>query len=212
MRPFYSDAAVTIYHGDSRELVPQLEQDTVDLVLTDPPYARESWPVWAALPLTAEAMKPGRSLFTYCGHYQIPDVLALMAGTFRYHWLCHVVNTWACPRMWGYHVEVFSKPVLWFTLGPHAGWPRNQCMPDRWRPMDWAARSEHHWGQGYVTEPIHYATDTGGLILDPFMGSGTTLRAAKDLGRRAIGIEVDERYCEVAAKRMSQEVLEFPAP
>jgi DNA modification methylase len=73
-----------------------------------------------------------------------------------------------------------------------------------------ASRSGNEW---HPTEKpidlVHKILDNmhGDLVVDPFCGSGTTLRAAKDLGRRAIGIEIEERYCEIAAKRLAQETL-----
>ena len=65
--------------------------------------------------------------------------------------------------------------------------------------------------EGAIERILRASSNEGDLVLDPFMGSGTTLRAAKDLGRKAIGIEIEERYCEIAARRCAQEVISYAA-
>jgi site-specific DNA-methyltransferase (adenine-specific) len=98
-------------------------------------------------------------------------------------------------------VLLFAKPD--FSLVDHAA----SGMGDVWRDgMEYAETG--HPAPFPLAIPTRALTATGATtVLDPFMGSGTTLRAAKDLGRRAIGIEIEERYCEIAARRLGQEVL-----
>lgn len=209
MKPYYEQDGIVIYHGDCRDVLPTLEP--VDLVFTDPPYPNEYDYVWDYLAdLAPSVMNGGAHLLTYLGHYQLPRVIAALSRNLRYHWLCIVRNNGAMPRMWGFQTECAFKPVLWFTKGkPKWHVKRTLCDDLTIEPGKWEGSRLHKWGQGVVQTPILYLSPPSGVVLDPFSGSGTTLFAAKMLGRRAIGIEIEERYCEIAAKRLAQQVLPF---
>lgn len=107
----------------------------------------------------------------------------------------------------------FDERVLWFVRG--ATWQWNQEMVGLgtiWRvPREQNKAHPVAYPQEIPSRCIRATTQPGDAVLDPFMGSGTTLVAAKNLGRRAIGIEIEERYCEIAARRLDQEVLELGA-
>jgi len=201
MKPYYQDESVTIYNADCRDVLPTL--DKVDLVLTDPPYGigdiwnggkghgwgnadtqkavRNDWDSAApSIDLIMECVALGKDAVVWGGNYY---PLPISRG-----WL------------------IWNKPERGFTLSEaELAWTtRDNVM----RVYD-ANRSDI--GRKHPTQkPISLMKWCLGFfpdaqtILDPFMGSGTTLRAAKDLNRKAIGIELEERYCEIAAKRMSQ--------
>ncbi len=234
IKPYYHDesAGIAIFLGDCREVLPGL--GAVDLVLTDPPYGvsgrhdeaaivveghapyrrqygdwdKEWDPSWF-LALAAEVLRPGGSLVCFLadewvGAYHQTPLTQKKLGAW--------VKTNPAPRvrpgyqhaleLWVWQVKEGATPT-W-----NGGFTQSNAIV-----LANAASLEgtlvHPTQKPLVLiKPFVYRhSNVGETILDPFMGSGTTLRAAKDLGRKAIGIEIEERYCEIAAKRLAQEVL-----
>lgn len=204
MKPYYDDGkGIVIWHGDCREILPTLPK--VDLVLTDPPYGvgleyasyddtsvawRElmSWLVPVCKRVSTMTIMPS------CRILELPWIYATVPPDWLICWYKGSpgtagflgFNDWEPLLVYG------KQPGLqmhdYFYVQPKAFKNGHPCA----KPEEWAT-----WIMSRI----------GGDVIDPFMGSGTTLRAAKDLGRKAIGIEIEERYCEIAARRLQQEVL-----
>jgi len=206
MSPYYESGGMTIYHGDCREILPTLP--SVDLVLTDPPYGL-GWQghpgskiTWQTIVGDDGALDLRFVLEASCrvivfGANNYPEQLPHSG-----RWICWDKRTCEdADRMLGSPFEL--------------AWSNATTGYDKmYRVMHGGVVNANGGKRVHPTEKpialmrkIIQDVTPSETILDPFMGSGTTLRAAKDLGRKAIGIEIEERYCEIAAKRLSQEVL-----
>lgn len=228
MKPYYDDGTCTIYHGDCREVLPLLRSSSVELVLTDPPFSipvkyqdsegeyPRSWGDLAVMePFFVEVFRQIQrvcrdraQVYVCCDGQSYP--IFFKAGLSLWpqsHLLVWYKPTGRCGRGWQHAHELvlhLRSPETEYTesfrqdvVGIMPVRTLNREHPAE-KPGDlWSFLLEGVPKQGYST------------VLDPFMGSGTTLRAAKELGRKAIGIEIEERYCEVAAKRLGQEVLQL---
>ena len=217
--PYYEDEFVTLYHGDCREIDAWLE---ADVLVTDPPYGMR--------------LRSGRG--GHQGDLQIAgDDDARVRDEAISRWgdrPALAFGRWSVARpkgtravlTWekGEHVGMGDLRLPWkpnteevYVLGP---WPERLCgrTTSVLRHLAIAGTSSGaHLGRSHPTEkPTALMADLiescpPGTVADPFAGSGSPLVAAKRLGRKAIGVELDERYCEIAAKRLAQGVLDFGA-
>jgi site-specific DNA-methyltransferase (adenine-specific) len=225
--PYYvsADGAITIYHGDAREILPSLE--TVAAIVTDPPFfmpashfqSRVKWQrswgdvsilgtFWAS---TLDAALPILSrtghFLTFCNGDSYPVFYPEMYRRFdTLKCLVWDKGHVGLGRIWRHQHELVIAGrwrESFFDI-------RGRLYSDVIKASATSSATRTHPVEkppellAQLIEPITRDDD---IVLDPFMGSGTTLMAARSLGRRAIGIEMEERYCESAAKKLSQESL-----
>ena len=191
--PYYQDKWVTIYHGDCREILPELPK--VDLVLTDPPYLEGDFSYFLPQILSITdnlVVTPGK----LCSF----DWIRNTKPVYEYAWESRSLSRGgsACLHISFEPILVYRMPIK--PLGSDIlRYPiSNQGVNHPWpKPQDLISKLIVHWSK------------EGELVLDLFLGSGTTCYCAKKLLRKSIGIEIEEKYCEIAAKRCSQMVMEF---
>ncbi len=212
MTPYYQDDAVTIYHGDCREWMPD-----ADVLVTDPPYgiAYSSGQVGRFRDTTIanddsteardEILAQWRGPAAVFGSWKQSKPIGTCAvltwdkgegvgmGDLALPWRPNTEEIYIIGSGWRGHR---GSSVLRDTSV--VSWTGNGRGPRRLHPNE---KPIPLLRQIIAKAPDHP------VVVDPFMGSGTTLRAAKDLGRKAVGIEIEERYCEIAARRCAQEVL-----
>ena len=228
MTPYYEQDGITIYHGDAYEVLPEIE--SIDLLVSDPPYVfgmksngnNGKGTGWSDLMNNARLYAPLLREFK-----RVTAVRNGAAWVFTSWRSLPVLMRASLEAEWG------IESLLVWDKGPEVGMggPRglraqyelialythpefriaNRSTKDIWNvPWGGSSPREFHPAQKPTSLLQRIIEVSGeGVVLDPFMGSGTTLVAARLLGRKAIGIEGEERYCEIAAQRLSQGVLDF---
>jgi len=223
MTPYYQQSGVTIYHGDCREI----EIRGIDAIVTDPPFflpadhfqSRMKWQrswgdvsvlgtFWrATLDVFVPALKPTGHFLSFCNGDSYPVFYPEMYRRFdTLKCLVWDKGHVGLGRIWRHQHELIIAGRWGDSFVDIGG----RLWSDVIRVNATASSERDH----PVEKPVELLanliapiTPSGGLVVDPFMGGGSTLLAAKLNGRRAVGIEIEERYCEIAARRIQQEVL-----
>lgn len=202
-----ADETIDVYHGDFTEICEsELEPESVDHIVTDPPYGEDAIPAWRDLGRVANrVLKPGGFCIAYSGKYHLPAVIDALDESLDYYWQCIVHHDGPGAKFFARDMRTNYKPVLVFQKPPET--KQEDFVTD---VIQGAGREKdsHDWQQAEAeaAELVERFTDTNDRILDPMCGSGTTGVAAKRLSRRCVLIDRDEDALAEAKGRVSDGV------
>lgn len=231
MTPYYNSNGITLYHGDCIDILRSMAPGSVDAVITDPPYGIDYQSAWRTedqrhakiandkapfiwwLADACHVLADGGCMLCFC-RWDTSELFRLVITVAGFSIRSQVV--------WDREIHGMADPktcfsprhdLVWFaTKGSysfHGGRPASVVRARRVNGLDLQHPNEKPLD--LMTQMVTSVADRADVVLDPMCGSGTTLLAAQQTGRTAIGIELDERYCEIAANRLRR-ALEDPTP
>ena len=208
--PYYQDDAVIIYHADCRNILPLLPDKCIDLVLTDPPYGvdKTEWDLkdnWTGLlAYLGEFIGTQKLAIIFSSTRYIGETIKVMKLPYRWQFIAYSPNN-MIPADIGF--SKYTSALIFSNLD--SIFCNAQDLREFMAGTQELKNNSHPTPKPapIISYLIEHFSKPNTLILDPFLGSGTTAYCAKKLGRKCIGIELEERYCEIAANRLAQEVL-----
>lgn len=232
MKPFYQDESVTLYHADSLQAMQQMESESFDCVITDPPYTK-------AVHQNARSSKGSISAAGAIDFAHFTDDLLDLA----FHEMGRLAKRWVISTLaWQQAFRIsqntpstldFKRLGVWVKTSyapqvladrPSSAWESIVYMHKSGEVSSWNGGGKHGNYVGNIAKPnghptakpieltnffVEMFTNPGDIVLDPFAGSGTTLLSARTLGRKAVGFETSEKYCELIASRLDQQMFDF---
>ena len=180
-----------------------LPRESVDWIITDPPYPREFLGVYDDLAeIAAHVLKPGGSLLCMIGQSYLPQVVRSLEAHLTYHWtLAYLTQGGKASQLFDRSVNSFWKPVLWFTKGDYARhWIGDVTKSDAMEKQD------HRWQQSAsgMLDLMRRFVKPGDAVMDPFLGSGTTGVVALQQHCSFVGYDVDKKSVDISALRLTE--------
>ena len=194
---------IKIFQGDFVEESLKIDVNSIDYIITDPPYGEKYLELYDKLGSVANRLlKNGGSLIVMAGQSYLPEIYKFLSKNLTYNWtLAYLTPGGQAAQLWQRKVNTFWKPLLWYVKGKYEGdWigdvTKSKINQNEKNHMEWQQ------SESGMADIIERFTSIGDTILDPFMGSGTTGVIATKLNRNFIGIDIDPKMVEITKKRL----------